>query len=60
MDSPKRKTNSESSREFWKFVDRIYASKDCSRVKVDVGEPWIDSNRDLSPSLVIEDESNSK
>jgi hypothetical protein len=49
----KRRTDSKESQEFWKAVDRIISPKDAKENKVQVGEPWTDSERDLSASIIL-------
>ena len=48
---PRRNLRSEKSREFWAIVDKIALSRD-TRKPIEIGDPWLDSYRDVSASLV--------
>lgn len=49
---PKRRTSSEENRRFWEAIDRLVGDDDVEKSDVRVGEPWTDSERNLSASLV--------
>jgi hypothetical protein len=48
----KRRTDSKENKEFWQIVDRIISPKDAKENKIQVGESWTDSERDLSVSVL--------
>lgn len=49
---PKRRTSSEASQKYWKAVDRIVSARNAQKEQIRVGEPWTDTKKDLSASLI--------
>jgi hypothetical protein len=50
----KRRTSTEESQKYWSAVDKIVKSSDDPQRRIQVGEPWTDSRRDISASLVAD------
>ena len=49
----KRKTSTEESRKYWKAVDRLLAETTGTN-RIELGDPWLDSVRDISASIIDE------
>ena len=47
----KKKTNNEKSLKFWKTINYLISSRTNNEILV--GDPWTDSIKDLSASLIL-------
>lgn len=50
----KRRTSTEENQKYWNAVDKIVKSAEGRERRIQVGEPWTDSRRDISASLVAD------
>ena len=48
----RRNLTTKESRTFWAVIDKIIESRDPNRPIVKIGDPYLDSYKDVSPSLI--------